>query len=221
MSPVQVSAFQSAVAVVLLGAGGLLVSSGLEAVASPLLDAPVVDARSISEFAPEALVLAEGRIDEKAELLEPGLALAQWEIARGVSKPGSNDVRFTWEFEATRVQSFTLVTAAGPVIVDGSAATLEAPTRSPAAEGVVTAGTRRVVGFAPGDEVTVEGAVRAAGAGVTARRIVGGTAEALRDGVRRSARVPFVLGAGFAIAGLLALVFAVRSWRLHESGSGA
>lgn len=213
MSDLHVSAFLGAVGAAFLGAGGLVVSSGLETLEAPVLEVPVVDATSVSALAPASLVLVEGRIDDAVTPLEAGLALVRVESARGVTRPGSNDVRFTWEETSTRTQSFVLKTATGPLFVRAEGATLEEPSRVESPPGVVTAGTQRAVGFAPGDAVVVEGSVRggAAGPAVDARRILGGTVSSVRDGVRRSARVPFVLGSGFGVAGLLALVSAVRS----------
>jgi hypothetical protein len=188
--------------------------------ADPVEAAPLVDARTLEAQQPGTLVLAEGRVAEGTRAGEGGLVLSQRQVATGVTKPGSNDVRFTWEPASSALPAFDLALPGGVVRVRSGEATLSDPPRVvPEDPGVVTAGVERHVGFAAGDEFTVRAIVVRDGqrAELQPQELFGGSAEAYRAEARRRRLVPFIFGGAFALVGvallLTALAQAGRVWR--------
>lgn len=142
-------------------------------------------------------------------MLQDGLSLFQREVAKGETKPGSNDVRFTFVPESVEAPPFELETSSGRVRVRLSpeASWADAPRVVEAEPGFVTAGKKRLHGFAPADQVTVQGKVLGAGE-IEAHVIRGGTVADYRAQEKKSGAVGLVLGGLFALAGLGVLIAA-------------
>lgn len=170
---------------------------------------PVVDRRALAGVSLGTEVLAEGRLAASSPVLREGLALLQHEVAVGEAKPGSNDIRFTWAAETTQAAPFELETASGPVPVRlaPGAGWFDLPRTIEDNPGSVTAGKRRLSGFAPSDALTVQGTV-VSGPALEAQLIRGGTAADYRAQVEKSGLVGPVLGGLFALVGLGALLTA-------------
>ena len=212
-----------------LGAFGLvfglvglwLVLDSLSAPADPIEAAPLVDARTLETYADGTLVLADGRVAASAPVLQDGLALVQRQVAQGVTRPGSNEVRFTWEPEATEPPAFDLELPGRAVRVRTADAEWRDPPRIvPAEAGLVTAGTKRAVGFAPSDTITVRAIVVRANGLVEfdAEELFGGSAAEYRASARTSHLVPLILGGVFALAGCAAVAGAlVQAARVRRS----
>ncbi len=172
----------------------------------PVSSLPAVDARGL-DVGTEVLV--EGRLSASTPLLREGLALLQREVARGRNPPGSNEIRFSFEPEATEAPPFDLETSNGVVRVQlvPAASWSDVPRTIEADPGTVTAGKERLSGFAPGDTVTVRAKV-VAGPALEASVIRGGTVADYRAQAKKSGMVGLVLGGLFALVGLGALITA-------------
>jgi hypothetical protein len=187
--------------------------------ADSLRDVPVVDARGLATQTAGATVLIEGRIAVHQPVVEAGLSLLQRQQAVGVTKPGTNEIRFTWEPVPARPSS----DSTQPLAIDGGGGTVTLvntdfswrdPPRVETQPATVVAGSTRLVGFAAGDAITLRATVvDGAQARVRAIEVFGGTHAAYRRSLAASAAVPYVLGGGFALAGVGMLVAAGLGWR--------
>ncbi len=209
-TPIALGAF----GVVFLAVGLFVLWSDLRAPPDPAQAAPVVDAAALAGQAPGALVLLEGTIAKATQPLESRLVLLQRQVATGKTRPGTNEVRFSWVVEATEGRPFSLEGRAGTVTVRVVAAELrDPPHQVPADVGVVTAGTRRLSGFEAGDAVGVLATVRSA-TEVEASVVAPGSAASLKTSLATSALVPKILGGIFVLVGLAtALSAAVMALR--------
>lgn len=206
------------VAALLLGA--LTIGTANDDETAALRALPVLDARGLAAQPAGTAVLIEGRIAAAQPVVEAGLALLQRQHAVGVTKPGTNEVRFGWEPIPARPVS----ESAAPVAIDsggGGSVTLvnadflwREPPRIEGQPAMVVAGSTRLVGFAAGDVITVRASVvDGAAARVRAIEVFGGTHAAYRRSLATSAAVPYVLGGGFALVGMGMLVAAMLGWR--------
>ena len=188
-----------------------------EAEAAALRALPALDARGLAAMAAGAPVLIEGRVASGPSAGEAGLVLAQRQQAVGVTKPGTNEMRFAWEpvppasaaDAALRIDS-----ASGPVTLVNTDFAWRDPPRVHGQAATVVAGSTRTVGFAAGDPITVRAAVVDGGqARVRALEVFGGTRAAYLDALAASDAVPLVLGGGFALLGAGMLVAAALGAR--------
>lgn len=176
---------------------------------------PVVDARGLATQEAGATVLVEGRVAAGQPVIEAGLVLLQRQRAVGVTKPGTNEIRFTWEPQPT-AQPAALVIDSGPgaVTLVNHDFIWRDPPRVALQPATVVAGSTRVVGFAEGDAITVRATVvDGATARLRAIEVYGGTRAAYLRSVAGSELVPWVLGGGFALLGTSLLVAAFLGWR--------
>jgi hypothetical protein len=183
-----------ALGLVFAGAGLFVLWGAVSAPPDPALAAEVVDASRLGALRGKAVVL-EGRVGAANPLLDQDFALLQRQVAKGVTRPGSNDVRFSWEVVAAEPDSFLLESGGSPITVSIDAAEWRDPphTTDP---GVVTAGAQRVTGFHLADVVTVLATV-----------LFGGNAAALRASLTRSGLVEPILGGLFSLIGLSTLTW--------------
>ena len=193
-----------ALGLVFAGAGLFVLWGAVSAPPDPALAAEVVDASRLGALRGKAVVL-EGRVGAANPLLDQDFALLQRQVAKGVTRPGSNDVRFSWEVVAAEPDSFLLESGGSPVTVSIDAAEWRDPphTTDP---GVVTAGAQRVTGFHLADVVTVLATVRSP-TEVDATVLFGGNAAALRASLTRSGLVEPILGGLFSLIGLSTLTW--------------
>lgn len=176
---------------------------------------PVVDASGLAAQEAGATVLVEGRVANGQPVIEAGLVLLQWQRAVGVTKPGTNEVRFTWEPQPA-AQTTALVIESGPgaVTLVNHDFIWRDPPRVALQPATVVAGSTRVAGFAAGDAITVRATVvDGAQARLRAIEIYGGTRASYVRSVAGSELVPWVLGGGFALLGTCLLVAAFLGWR--------
>lgn len=205
-----------------IGAGALLVgvfvlrSAGSDELRA-LRALPVVDARGLAARPAGTAVLLEGRLAARQPSVEAGLVLAQRQQAVGVTRPGTNDVRFSWEPIAATpmgVGPLVIETRTGPVTVPLADLRFRDPPRVVLEPATVVAGSLRLVGFAAGDTITVQGRVLdGAGAVLQAVEIIGGPRAAFLRRVAAGAAVPWVLGGLFGLLGLGMLAAGVIGWR--------
>jgi hypothetical protein len=211
------------IGVVALLLAALVVGTADDGDAAALRALPAVDARGLATQAAGTLLLIEGRVAGGQPAGEAGFVLAQRQRAVGVTKPGTNEIRFAWEpvpsADAPSAPSaaFRIDTSTGPVtLVDADFAWRDPP-RVHGQPATVVAGSTRSVGFAAGDAITVRAAVvDGAQARVRALEVFGGTREAYLGALAASGAVPLVLGGGFGLlgAGMLAAA-ALAGWRLR------
>jgi hypothetical protein len=178
----------------------------------PAATISTVEAASVAQQPVGAEVIVEGRLSATA-LVRGQLAIALEQEAVGETKPGSNAVRMTWKTVSVLAQPFEVEDATGRARVRSAGDDWRDPPRQePEALGVVTAGTKRSIGFARGDVVTVRGVV-VEGGQLDAKELFGGSAEAYANAKKASALVPTILGGVFALAGLGALFAGLRMFR--------
>lgn len=216
------------IGVVALLLAALVVGTADDGDAAALRALPAVDARSLATQAAGTLLLIEGRVAGGQPAGEAGFVLAQRQQAVGVTKPGTNEIRFAWERVPVRSAgapsapsapsaALRIDTSTGPVtLVDADFAWRDPP-RVHGQPATVVAGSTRSVGFAAGDAITVRAAVLdGAQARARALEVFGGTREAYLGALAASGAVPLVLGGGFALlgAGMLAAA-ALAGWRLR------
>jgi hypothetical protein len=181
----------------------------------PAQTAPLVEVRALGQQAPGAQVVLQGVIAANTPVVEAGFVLLQRQVAEGVRKPGSNDVRFAWEAVSTENRPFVLEGDGASISVGTSAAEWRSPphTTDP---GTVTAGTPRLAGFKAKDVVTVLATVRSA-TEVDAQVLFGGDAAAFRASIAGSALATRILGGAFAIVGFFTALYAVvQALRLKD-----
>jgi hypothetical protein len=173
----------------------------------PAREAEVVDAARLQAVAPGTTVIFEGTIAAGTPPIESDFVLLQRQVARGVTKPGTNDIRFAWDVTSTENRPFALEATGGTV----SVSTVSAEWRDPphtTDPGTVTAGTSRLAGFKANDRVTVLGRVKSP-TDVDATVLFGGDAAAFKASVAGSALVAPILGGGFGLVGLALVIFAI------------
>ena len=195
-----------------IGAGALLLGALVMVTArsdeaAALRALPVVDARGLAQQAAGTAVLVEGRVGQHA-VIEAGLVALQRQQAGGVTKPGTNEVRFAWEPRSVALPTpFTLDTASGVVTLRNTDFAWRDAPRTAAQPSLVTAGSTRVVGFAAGDVITVRATVvDGKQATLHAVEVFGGTHAAYLHSAAASDAVTWVLGGGFALVGVGMLI---------------
>lgn len=210
------------IGVVALLLAALVVGTADDGDAAALRALPVVDARGLATQAAGTLLLIEGRVAGGQPAGEAGFVMAQRQQAVGVTRPGTNEIRFAWEpvpvpSADPPSAAFRIDTSTGRVtLVDADSAWRDPP-RVHGQPATVVAGSTRTVGFAAGDAITVRAAVLdGAQARVRALEVFGGTREAYLGALAASGAVPLVLGGGFGLlgAGMLAAA-ALAGWRLR------
>lgn len=213
------------IGVVALLLAALVVGTADDGDAAALRALPAVDARGLATQAAGTLLLIEGRVAGGPPAGEAGFVLAQRQQAVGVTKPGTNEIRFAWEpvpgpsagASTAPSAAFRIDTSTGAVTLVNADFAWRDPPRVHGQPATVVAGSTRTVGFAAGDAITVRAAVLdGAQARVRALEVFGGTREAYLGALAASGAVPLVLGGGFALlgAGMLAAA-ALAGWRLR------
>ncbi|MCE2913838.1 MAG: hypothetical protein LW722_17135, partial [Rubrivivax sp.] len=213
-----------------IGAGMLLLAAVVLALGgndeeTALRSLPVVDARGLATQRVGAEVLLEGRIGDHP-VLESGLVALQRQQAVGVTRPGSNDIRFAWApGPVTLPAPLVVVTPGGPVMFRNTDFAWRDPPRTAGQPSLVTAGSVRLVGFAAGDAATVRATViDAERAEVRALEVAGGTRDAYVRSARIADGVTYVIGGFFGLlgAGLLAAGgLGLRRARPRATAAGA
>lgn len=216
--------------------GPLAVRAALEH--DELLAAPVADAATVRTLPAGTRVLAYGRIDNAAAAAH-GLVAFVHQQYEGVETTGPGKGRPRWRELERQTPALRLDIGGGTLAVDAGYA-LEAALHARAPGGgpveplqrfdlrVTDLSTERVLGFAHGDRVTVDGvlALRAGqGTVLQARRLYGGDVVAYRrarsDG---AAALPLIGGVfiavGVALTGLGALLLR-RALAARPAGQGA
>jgi hypothetical protein len=203
----QTPLFLGAFGIVFLGVGLYVLWDAMNTPPDPAQTAPIVEPQAVGQQAPGTQVVLQGTIAATTPVIEADFVLLQRQTARGVAKPGSNDVRFTWDVVSTENRPFVLEGSAGRVTVTcGSAEWRDPPhTTDP---GTVTAGTPRLAGFKVKDVVTVLATVRSA-TEVDAQVLFGGDAAAFRSSIAGSALASRILGGAFALVGFFTALYAV------------
>ncbi|MDX2015970.1 MAG: hypothetical protein SFW67_37595 [Myxococcaceae bacterium] len=202
----QTPLFLGAFGLIFLVVGLYVLWDALNTPPDPAQTAPIVEPQGVAQQAPGTQVVVQGTIAASTPAIEADFVLLQRQTASGVRKPGSNDVRFTWDVVSTEHRPFVLEGQGRVSVTCGSAEWREPPhTTDP---GTVTAGTPRLAGFKAGDVVTVLATVRSA-TEVDAQVLFGGDAQAFRSSIAGSAMVPRVLGGIFALVGFLTALSAV------------
>ncbi|MBL9210890.1 MAG: hypothetical protein JNL92_10515 [Opitutaceae bacterium] len=207
-----------------LGAGALLlgllvIGTADTSTAAALKVLPVVDARGLAAQEAGATVLVEGRVATGQPALDAGLVVLQRQHAVGATKPGSNEIRFTWEPLPAAQQTgvppaLVIESGTGAVTLVNQDFVWRDPPRVASQPTMVVSGSTRVAGFAAGDAITVRATVvDAAQARLRAIEVFGGTHANYLRSVTGSARVPWVIGGGFALLGAALLISAFFGWR--------
>jgi hypothetical protein len=203
----QTPLFLGAFGVVFLAVGLYVLWDAVNSPPDPALAAPVVELAKVGERSPGTQVVLEGTIAGATPVIEAGLVLLQRQTATGVRKPGSNDVRFTWEVASTEHRPFVLEGGGTTITVTTSAAEWREPPHT-SDPGTVTAGTQRLAGFKANDVVTVLATVRSK-TEVEAHVLFGGDAAAFRASFAGSALAPRILGGAFALVGFVTALSAL------------
>jgi hypothetical protein len=198
--------FLGAFGLVFLVVGLYVVWDAMHTPPDPAREAQVVSVADLGTIAPGTTVILEGTIAAATPVIEADFVLLQRQVAKGVTKPGTNDIRFAWDVTSTENRPFALE-GTGTVSVSTTSAEWRDPphTTDP---GTVTAGTTRLAGFKAKDQVTVLATVHSP-TDVDAQVLFGGDAEAFRSSLAASAMVPRVLGGAFALVGFLTALYAV------------
>lgn len=206
------------VAALLLGA--FVIGNTDSGAAAALRALPPVDAQALAARAAGEAVLIEGRVAADEPVIEADLVWLLRQQAVGVTRPGSNEVRFAWETRATVLPPRPRIASANGVVtlVNHDFAWRDPP-RVVGQPSTVTAGTERRVGFAAGDAVTVRAVVvEGTPPALRAIEIYGGTREQYLRDMAASDAVPYVLGGGFALLGAVMLGFGLVEWRRLRPG---
>ncbi len=214
------------IGIVALLIGGLAIGTAGDEEAAALRALPLVDARALAAQAAGSPVLIEGRIAAGQPMVEHGLALLQRQHAVGFTRPGTNEYRFAWKplpGQPAGVTSAPLgIDSGGTVTVVNDDFAWRDPPRVVAQPTTVVAGSTRLMGFAAGDAITLHATVvDGAQARVRAIEVFGGSHAQYLRGAAASAAVPYVLGGGFALAGVGMLIAAAVGWRRAERASDA
>lgn len=204
----------AAIGVAALLLGALVVATAGSDEAAALRALPLADARALAARSPGEAVLVEGRVAAAAPAIEAGLVALQRQHAVGVTRPGTNEIRFAWLPQSVQAPALRIDTPSGAVTLVNDDFAWRDPPRVAGQPGTVVAGSTRVVGFAAGDPIAVRGTVAdAAAAALRAEEIFGGSRA---DWVRAAAgsdAVPWVIGGGFALAGAAMLIAGAIGWR--------
>lgn len=196
--------------------GVLVIGTADSGEADALRTLPALDARALGPRSAGEAVLIEGRIASHP-VIEGGLVALQRQRAVGAYKPGTNEVRFTWETESVALPTvFTLDVLGGAVTLMANDFSWREVPRIVDQPSVVTAGSRRLAGFAAGDAVTVDGTVAAGAHGASsgaadgartlkAQRLHGGDVAAYRAARSAGVHALPMIGAIFTALGLAVL----------------
>lgn len=228
-------------AVITAGTGALLRGPLAASVAQErdeLLSAPVADAATLRSLAAGTRVLAYGRI-ENAAAAAHGLVAFVHQQYEGVQTTGPGKARPRWRELARQTPALQLDIGGGTLAVDAGYV-LEAALHARAPGGgpveplqrfdlrVADLSTERVLGFANGDMVTVDGvlALRAEqGIVLYARRLYGGDVIAYRRARSEGAAVLPLIGGVFIAVGVamtaLAAVLLRRALAAEQAGQGS
>lgn len=203
-----------------------------------LLSAPVADAASLRTLAPGTRVLAYGRIDNAAAAAHGLVAFVRQQY-EGLETTGPGKGRPRWRELGRQAPPLRLDVGGGTLEVDAGYVLEAAPhARAPGGGPVQSPqrldlritdlSTERVLGFARGDMVTVDGvlAVRAGeDAVLRARRVYGGDVAAYRRTRSDSAGVLRLVGAVFIAVGAvvtgLATFLLRRAFAAGRAGQGS
>ncbi|MCS7100846.1 MAG: hypothetical protein NZL99_04025 [Burkholderiaceae bacterium] len=201
--------------------GALVAGTAGSEGADALRALPLADARGLAVRSAGEAVVVEGWVAADLPVIEAGLVALQRQRAVGVTRPGTNEIRFTWVPQSTQAPALRIDTPSGAVTLVNTDVAWRDPPRVAGQPGTVVAGSTRVVGFAAGDPIAARGTVADAAASLLrADEVFGGTHTAWVRSAALGDEVPRVIGAGFALAGAgLLIAGAVGGRRMRARSS--